>query len=125
MYKPDDTLPFHCISHFHTAALLSFLLSFLRVLLSFWLYLSWPHAFRRKINRIHKRELSGVPKETSPTLDPHTSISIILSRRGKSYRYFIQKMGKKNKNKNYTICKAICVSITQDFSRHLNLNNVY
>ena len=83
---------------------------FLRVFLSFWLYLSWPHAFRKKINRIHKRELSGVPKETSPIFDPHTSTSIILSRRGKSYRYFIQKIGKKNKNKNNTICKAICVN---------------
>ena len=54
-------------------------------------------------------------KETSPFLDPQTSTSNILNRRGKSVRQFVQKIGKKKKNP--WCCKALWVNIqTQKFT---------
>ena len=44
---------------------------------------NWPHAFWTKINKIYKRENSGVCKKASPILDLQTSTSNILKRRGK------------------------------------------
>ena len=54
-------------------------------------------------------EFSGVSKETSSILDPHTSASSILKRHGRNLRQFVHKMGVKSKSKNKKYCKALCV----------------
>ena len=71
-----------------------------------------------KINRICKRECSGVFKETSLVLDPRTSTSNILNRHGKYLQPVRSKYGKKNKNKNNRCCKALCVNMqAQKFAK--------
>ena len=50
-----------------------------------------------KINRIYKREFSGVSKEISPILDPHFSTSNMVSRSGKKPVPFCPKNVRKRK----------------------------
>ena len=106
MNKLYDTSTIDCILDFSTAALLSCL----RACLSVCLCLSWSHTFWTKINRIYKREFSGVSSDTSPIFDPRTSTSNLLNKRDENLHQFVQKMGEKNENKNNRCCKVLYVN---------------
>ena len=82
----------------------------LHMCLSACLCLSWLYTFLTKTNRIYKREFSGVSKEASPILDPRTSTSNKLNRRGKNLRQPVQKWMRKRKRKIIGVAKRYALT---------------
>ena len=70
-------------------------------------------------------EFSGMSKETSSILDPHTSASNIVNRGGKNLRQFVHKIDEKNKNKNNRCCKALFVKTQRQNSQRFFKTSVF